>query len=67
MNKTAREMALEKCECSPDCLCTLYHEQVCDGQTCNCWCHKVIPFWERDAVKRVIEKMKGGDKEEMEE
>ena len=60
-------MALEKCDCSTKCLCTRSHEQFCDGQNCNCWCHKVIPCEVDDSIKKALKKVKEGDEEEMKE
>jgi hypothetical protein len=63
MNPTVEEMALQKCECSTKCCCTLSHEQFCGGVNCNCWCHKPPPPWKvmvMEALRRAVK----GDKAE---
>jgi len=68
MNKPTNEMALEKCDCSLLCKCTLSHEGGgCDGKECPCWCHKVIPCEVDDSIKQALKKAKEGDEEEMKE
>jgi len=62
MNKTVEEMALEKCQCSLRCKCTLSHEGGgCDGQGCPCWCHRTkdrLSEEELDTIRWALEKVK---------
>jgi len=67
---TIEELTNQRCDCSPECLCNLSHEQGgCDGQNCDCWCHKAGPQWtERvmNIIRGASKEVKGGDGEETE-